>query len=77
MVAIWPVIIKGSTGFATTQVRRQKFAIANQRKSFPKGLKVRLLRLLVWRWGRRRGTSRADIMATTPPSLLGIERSMA
>lgn len=73
--ASWPMMMKGcSTGWLPTHVRIKRLATKIQNSSCEMGRKVIVRCLDLWRSGLRKRTSTEAASASTPPSLLGIER---
>lgn len=78
MEASWPMMMNGcSTGWLPTQVRIRRLATRVQNRICEMGRKVIERSLDVWRRGIRNRTSTEAARASTPPSLLGMERRMA
>lgn len=76
--ASWPMMMNGcSTGWLPTHVRMRRLAARVQNRSWERGRKVIVRCLDLWRKGIRNRTSTEAAKASTPPSLLGIERRMA
>ena len=78
MEASWPMMIKGcSTGWLPIQVRMRRLATRVQNRSWDSGRKVIERCLDLWRRGLRNRINTEAARASTPPSLLGIERRIA
>lgn len=78
MEANWPMMMKGcSTGWLPTQVRMRRLATRVQNRSWERGRKARVRCFDLWRRGIRNRISTDAARASTPPSLLGIDRRMA
>lgn len=76
--AIWPMIMNGcSTGWLPTQVRTRRLATRVQNRIWDRGRKVMDRSLDVWRRGIRNRTRTEAARASTPPSLLGMDRKIA
>lgn len=76
--ASWPMIMKGcSTGWLPIHVRMRRLAIRSQNSSWEMGRKVIVRCLDLWSMGVRNRINTEAARASTPPSLLGIERRMA
>lgn len=76
--ATCPIIMKGSsTGIPPIQVRMATSATRVQNSSWVRGRKVNPCCFEVWRRGTTMSTRIDRRSASTPPSLLGIDRRMA
>lgn len=78
MEASWPMIMNGySTGWPPIHVRMRRLAARIQYRVWVIGRKVKLRCFEVCKNGRKARMRIDRTRATTPPSLLGIERKMA
>lgn len=78
MDASWPIIINGcSTGCPPIHVKMKRLATRIQYRVWVIGRNVRLRCFEVCRNGRRARIRIDRTKATTPPSLLGMERRIA
>lgn len=78
MVKYWPKYLKGSsTGRPPIQVRSRKVATMIQKRIWVGGLNWYPCLSWMLMIGIKNSTRIAVNMATTPPSLLGIDRRMA
>ena len=76
--ATWPMMMNGcSTGWPPIQVRVIRLAVRIQNRICEIGRNIRLRCLDVWRSGMMRRIKMDASRASTPPSLLGIDRRMA
>lgn len=76
--ASWPMMMNGcSTGWLPTQVRISRLATRTQNRICDRGRNVIVRCLDLWRNGHRNRISTEAARASTPPSLLGIERRIA
>lgn len=76
--ATWPMMMNGcSTGWPPIQVRVIRLAVRIQNRVWEIGRNIRLRCLDVWRRGMIRRIKMEAKRASTPPSLLGIDRRMA
>ena len=67
----------GSTGWLPIQVRIRRLATRSQNRVWESGRKVIVRCLDLWRKGIRKRMRTEAARASTPPSLLGMERRMA
>lgn len=78
MGASWPIMMNGcSTGWPPIHVKTRRLATKIQYRIWVIGRNVRLRCFEVCRNGRRAKIKIDRTKATTPPSLLGIERRIA
>lgn len=78
MDASWPIIINGcSTGWPPIHVKMKRLATRIQYRVWVIGRNVRLRCFEVCRNGRKARIRIDRTKATTPPSLLGMERRIA
>lgn len=66
-----------STGWLPIQVRIRRLATRSQNRVWESGRKVIVRCLDLWRKGIRKRMRTEAARASTPPSLLGMERRMA
>ena len=66
-----------STGWLQIQVRIRRLATRSQNRVWESGRKVIVRCLDLWRKGIRKRMRTEAARASTPPSLLGMERRMA
>lgn len=72
------MMMKGySTGWLPIQVRIRRLATRSQNRVWESGRKVIVRCLDLWRKGIRKRMRTEAARASTPPSLLGMERRMA
>lgn len=78
MDASWPIIINGcSTGWPPIHVKMKRLATRIQYRVWVIGRNIRLRCFEVCRNGRKARIRIDRTKATTPPSLLGMERRIA
>lgn len=76
--ATWPMMMKGcSTGWPPIHVRINRLATSSQNSSWLSGRNIMLRCLAVCSSGMIISTRIEQTKATTPPSLLGIDRRIA
>lgn len=76
--ASWPTVMYGcSTGWPPIHVRIRKSAIKVQNRSWLRGRNIMLRCLDVWSIGMNNRMRIESSRASTPPSLLGIDRRIA
>lgn len=72
------MMMKGcSTGWLPIQVRIRRLATRSQNRVWESGRKIIVRCLDLWRKGIRKRMRTEAARASTPPSLLGMERRMA